>query len=745
MRVKFIKSLIAISIVLTMLVTGTLTAYAGTKSSGVKAEYDEAYYVTTDYYGNITDGSIVKSYTMNGQKKIIDHGKYDEVNNLSDERKPVMTADRTEFSFDEGEVPKNFYYECKTKEPYSRLPWDISVTYKLNGTVTPAENLAGEKGIIEIDIDIVPNKDASEYSRYNYTVETTALFNDDSITSLEAEGAQVQLVGNIRVALFVGLPGEEQHLNIKVGSDDFEFGGLTFLMVPATLGQLTEISRLADNIEEIEKHYRKLSKHLNRTIDSFDSMEENLSRTASDLKKVADDTRHMAGTAAAIPEEMTDAKHMVSKSMDVMDPMMRDMVSLKIDLRELGNVIDYLQGDLGDAEDKLSYLTEIRNDLEDTADTLEGIEDIEVGIHDMETTSQTAYQLYGAYLVKKAEAESQGASLTFGDFLYGYGYQQALPQVEAGVKQMYISQLMEQGYSKQDAEKEITVEPLKSQVAATIQTMTDARAKEVVQEYQPQEEKISHLYKLYSSNQASPADASYDSLFLINDMVVDLDESLEGSLKAPEDLIRKTRSLIGSVKDYRQLIRDMNALGTVTQTAVVEKGQIILNEIEALNQLIDDYRPSAGTLAQDMIDTAVVLNQTTVDTAVLLDGIGDALQDAADGMDNDGDLRETKDDICETIEDIWHDYTGEKNNLLFMDADAAPVSISGEQNDSPRSIQVVIRSQEIKKAEKIEDAVAVLNKAAGNTGAKLTLGERISKMFNDLFTAVKKLFVREVG
>ena len=745
MRVNFIKSLIAISIVLSMLVTGALTAFAGAKSSGVKAEYDEAYYVTTDYYGNITDGSIVKSYTMNGQNRIIDHGRYDEVNNLSDERKPVITGDRTEFTFDDGEVPKNFYYECKTKEPYSRLPWDISVTYKLNGTVTPAEKLAGEKGIIEMDIDIVPNKAASEYSRYNYTVETTALLNDDSITSLEAEGAQVQLVGNIRMALFVGLPGEEQHLSIKVGSDDFEFGGLTFLMVPATLGQLTEISRLAENKEKIEEHYRKLSKHLNKTIDSFDSMEENLSRTASDLKKVADDTRHMAGTAAAIPEEMTDAKHMLSNSLDVMDPMLRDMVSLKIDLRELGNVIDYLQGDLGDAEDKLSYLTEIRNDLEDTADTLEGIEDIEVGIHDLETTSQTAYQLYAAYLMKKAEAETHGASLTFGDFLYEYGYQQALPQVEAGVKQMYISQLMDQGYSKQMAEMAITVEPLKSQLAATVQMMTDAKAKEVVSEYKPQEEQIRHLYKLYSSNLASPADASYDSLFLINDMVVDLDESLDGSLKAPEDLIRKTRSLIGNVKDYRQLIRDLNALGTVTQKAVVEKGQIILNEIEALNQIIDEYRPSAGTLAQDMIDTAVILNRTTVDTADLLDGIGDALQDTADGIDNDGDLRETKDDICETIEDIWHEYTGEKNNLLFMDADAAPVSISGEKNDSPRSIQVVIRFQEIKKAEKEEDAVAVLNKAAGNTGGKLTFGERISKMFNDLFSAVKKLFVREAG
>lgn len=33
---------------------------------GVKPTYDEAYYAMTDYYGNLTEGSVVKSYTVNG-------------------------------------------------------------------------------------------------------------------------------------------------------------------------------------------------------------------------------------------------------------------------------------------------------------------------------------------------------------------------------------------------------------------------------------------------------------------------------------------------------------------------------------------------------------------------------------------------------------------------------------------------------------------------------------------------------
>ena len=37
-------------------------AAAAPIDNGVAPTYDEAYYATLDYYGNLTDGSVVKSY-----------------------------------------------------------------------------------------------------------------------------------------------------------------------------------------------------------------------------------------------------------------------------------------------------------------------------------------------------------------------------------------------------------------------------------------------------------------------------------------------------------------------------------------------------------------------------------------------------------------------------------------------------------------------------------------------------------
>ena len=65
-----------------LMVLGSIPAAA--IGDGVTATYDEAYYAMTDYYGNLTDGSVVKSYRTNGIATLTDYGDYDEIINLTD-------------------------------------------------------------------------------------------------------------------------------------------------------------------------------------------------------------------------------------------------------------------------------------------------------------------------------------------------------------------------------------------------------------------------------------------------------------------------------------------------------------------------------------------------------------------------------------------------------------------------------------------------------------------------------------
>ena len=268
-----------------VLLLGSIPAFA--VDDGVKPTYDEAYYAMTDYYGNLTDGSVVKSYTTNGAESLTDYGDYDEIVNLTNGLVPTTAAGKAVFQFAKDAIPDHFYFEGKTAKPFAQLPWTLAVHYTLNGVPTKAEDLAGKTGVVEISIDAIPNENASEYARNNYTLEAMAVFNQDDILSLEAPGAQVQLVGNLRAVLFIGLPGEECHFTIRVGSDDFSFGGMTFLMVPATLSQLEEISKLSERKDDLEDNYNKLSSSLDVLLDSMSGISGSLYATANGLDRSA--------------------------------------------------------------------------------------------------------------------------------------------------------------------------------------------------------------------------------------------------------------------------------------------------------------------------------------------------------------------------------------------------------------------------------------------------------------------------
>ena len=337
---------------------------------GVTATYDEAYYAMTDYYGNLTDGSVVKSYRTNGIATVTDYGDYDEVINLTDGTAPSQTGGKTVFQLDESDLPNTFYFEGKTAKPFAQLPWTLSVSYTLNGVPTKAEDLAGKTGVVEINLDAVPNEGASEYARNNYTLEAMAVFNQDDILSLEAPGAQVQLIGNLRAVLFIGLPGEECHYTIRVGSDDFSFGGMTFLMVPATLSQLEEITKLSERKDDLEENYNKLSGSMDSLLDAMASMTGSLNASANGLDQL-NQARDIFSNGKGSIYSGTDALRAdLSNLADVLEPvesqitaLSKTITSSKATLNSMVDAVKDLRKDLEDVEDALEDLRDGKGDL----------------------------------------------------------------------------------------------------------------------------------------------------------------------------------------------------------------------------------------------------------------------------------------------------------------------------------------------------------------------------------------------
>lgn len=349
-----------------LMVLGSIPAAA--IGDGVTATYDEAYYAMTDYYGNLTDGSVVKSYRTNGIATLTDYGDYDEIINLTDGTVPARNGGMTTFRLDEKTLPGTFYFEGKTTKPFQQLPWTISMSYTLNGVPTKAEDLAGQAGVVEIRLDIVPNERASEYARNNYTLEAMTIFNQDDILSLEAPGAQVQLIGNLRAVLFLGLPGEECHYTIRVGSEDFAFGGMTFLMVPATLSQLEEIAKLSERKDDLEDNYNKLSGSIDSLLDAMTAMTGSLNASANGLEQL-NKARGIFSDGKGVIYSGTDAlREDLSNLADVLEPVEGQIEALSKTISDSKSVLNSISNTSSDLRDELEDLEYALDRLENTGD-----------------------------------------------------------------------------------------------------------------------------------------------------------------------------------------------------------------------------------------------------------------------------------------------------------------------------------------------------------------------------------------
>ncbi|WP_374044809.1 hypothetical protein, partial [uncultured Oscillibacter sp.] len=373
---------------------GTTAVAAEPIGDGVAPTFDEAYYATLDYYGNLTEGSVVKSYILNGAASLTDYGTYDDVVNLTDGTLPATSGGETTFSFDGKKAPTHFYFEGKTTKPFQDLPWTLSLHYTLNGVPTKAEDLAGKTGVVEILIDIVPNDRASQYARNNYTLEAMAMFNQDDILSLEAPGAQVQLIGNLRAVLFLALPGEEQHFTIRVGAEDFSFGGMTFLMVPATLSQLEQIADLSQKKDELEDDYHRLSGSLDDLLSAMNGLTGSLNASANGLDLlnqargtfsdgkgalydgtglVRGDLEDLAAQLEPVAEQVRALSQLVTDSKGTLNTMADTALELREQLADLEDALENLEDGTGDVRRLLTAAANLKGSLNSLQRALGGI------------------------------------------------------------------------------------------------------------------------------------------------------------------------------------------------------------------------------------------------------------------------------------------------------------------------------------------------------------------------------------
>lgn len=229
----------------------------------------------------------------------------------------------------------------------------------------------------------------------------------------------------------------------------------------------------------------------------------------------------------------------------------------------------------------------------------------------------------------------------------------------------------------------------------------------------------------------------------LSDLLTDMGSGgLTGDLSS---LVGKTDTALGHLNDAADVGRD-----------ILDRVDTLLSDIKELDDTINDQVPGlrgtlqdTKTLVTDMVTTIddthgfltsfrslAKTSGTQLDegTKKSLENLAATLRKTARSTDAVGDVKTAKDAINGIIEDTWNEYTGDINNLLLMDATAQAVSLTSDENAAPTSIQVLIRTQEIKKSD------APAESADQIQAAPSTFWGRVGQMFRDFWNALAGIF-----
>lgn len=716
---------------LAVCMTLSLTVYAAAPT----VTYDESYYVNLDYYGATRNSNMVKSFSMNGQNSITDYGTYDSIENMSNYIEPNRTEEGVTFTFTDN-IPSRFYFEAKTDEPLANLPWKIELSYKLNGVPADPTTLAGAKGLVEIALDLIPNETAPEYFRNNLVLTAAAALDYDKIYSVEAPGAQVQSVGNYKALAFMALPGEECHYVVRLGSDNFEFTGFTFLMVPATFAQMDKIKDVREAKDTLEDSANAINQSLDIILNCMNSLSGSLNSTADGL--------------AALEEArkvISDGKGQIYANFD----------QSLLDLDSIGNAMKPTEGDLKAAKDTLSQVKKDLSNINSTtkslkdniASTSKVLKNLKTDTHALEDFMDDFDDKIGPVNQKLDSLASSLDSLNTNIGNVDESLNSQKIEIQPGVS-LPISTVK----SIMIKANTLKAESLKNGIADT-DTAFQAYLLNVLKN----QEQAALFFGIWANQKEISKELA--PLTTISGGLNDVSASTANVASQTAAVIKAMQAL------HRDLEWDYSDLGESLLTdgqqlsdegvKALEKIDTLIGQLDALYNTLNAYEPKAQSALDTVSTLANSLTTGTLNLKVLfansealvrqsgtfldpgtsktLNGAVDSLRRITKGLNQTGTIKNAKDTVKKTIDDKWDEYTGENNNMLLMDTSLEKPSLTSSRNPSPQSIQILMRTDEIT----LKDATEKPN-VDETFVAKGNVFSRIGNIFREMGTAVSGLF-----
>jgi len=173
---------------------------------------------------------------------ITDYGSYSSVRNM-------VTTDPINVNGDEITIDTSagkLYYEGDLGTP--PIPWDIDITYSMDGVPYSAEDIAGKSGDLEMHIVITKDPSDSDDFYKNYALLMTATLDANKCSNITASGATMANVGSEKQLSYTILPDKGADITIYTSVVDFEMDAISINGIRLTLDVDVDTTEMEDDL-----------------------------------------------------------------------------------------------------------------------------------------------------------------------------------------------------------------------------------------------------------------------------------------------------------------------------------------------------------------------------------------------------------------------------------------------------------------------------------------------------------------
>ena len=380
--------------------TGTAATATGNTPSKAVVSKSEMVYGMLSADGTVHDTYVVNRFVSDKPRSTKDYGAYSLVSNLSTTQS--LTCNNDVVAFDIGNDP--FFYQGTLKA--AQLPWNVHLTYTLDGRAISPEKLAGSTGLLGIAVTTKANPKVDRVFYDCFMLQITFTLDGNRCTNIQAKNATLAASGKDQTVAFTVLPGHDGSFTLTAKVKDFEMGSVQIAALPYTsviempdtseleggLGQLSDaVSQLNDGTSELADGVAQLSSGAASLADGAGDFGDGLAQLASSSTEIVNASSQINDVLAQIADALSDVDLSDMDDLAEYSPLLRDIAEALDALKTTAQGLDDGYARMAAVLDRLASVV-YENQLSD-----EDIEALRAAVADNEEAAAALEKLLTTY------------------------------------------------------------------------------------------------------------------------------------------------------------------------------------------------------------------------------------------------------------------------------------------------------------------------------------------------------------